>query len=111
MKALKNYAKYYKRKLVMEEILRDLKANALRELKICDDGQAVVDDVEFHLTTKTTTSYPELVSKKIKDLREKARKDGTITTSSTESFDSSIPKSTKEKVLAQVPDYKKHFDL
>ena len=109
MKNLKLYSKYLKKKLAADEILKDLKPLALRELKRCEDGQAVVDDVEYHLTTKTETVYPESVTEKIKELREEARESGKTKIKTFEAFDASIPKSVKDVVLSKVADFKKYF--
>lgn len=109
MKALNQYSKILKKKLAMDEILKDLKPLALRELKKCKDGQAVVDDVEYHLTTKTETQYPDSVNERIKELREEAKAKGKVKLRTSEAFDAQIPKSVKETVLAKVLDYKKYF--
>jgi hypothetical protein len=108
-KALKQYSKFLKKKLAAEEILKDLKPLALRELKKCKDGQAVVDDVEYHLTTKSETIYPESVTERIKELRDAAKESGKTKTKTTEAFDAQIPKSVKETVLSKILDYKKYF--
>jgi hypothetical protein len=107
--ALKKYSKYLKKKLAMEEILDDLKPLALRELKRSKDGQAIVDDVEYHLTEKSTTSYPDEVNHKIQTLREEARNSGKCKIKSREAFDAYLPKSSKETVLAKITDYKNYF--
>ena len=109
MKDLKQYSKYLKKKLAAEEILKDLKPFALRELKKCKDGKAVVDDVEYHLTTKSETIYPESVTEQIKELREKARNAGKVKIKTSDAFDAQIPKSVKEIVLGKVNDFKKYF--
>lgn len=108
---LKQYAKAVKKKLAVDAILKDLHPLAFKELKKQPDGKAVVSDVEFHLTSKVTTQYPDDVNEKIKQLREEAKESGKVKILSSESFDAQIPKSTKKKVLATVPDYKKHFSL
>lgn len=118
MKALKMFAKYLKRKLAYEAILKDIQEPALRELRKCDDGQAVVDDVEFHMTKKTEKKFNAAVDEELKDLRKKvddiklkAENEGSVIITEKETFDSSIPKSVKDDVLSQVPDFKKHFGL
>ncbi len=108
---LKQYAKILKKKLAAEAILKDLHPLAFKELKRSPDGKAIVSDVEFHLTSKVTTQYPDDVNEKIKQLREDAKESGKVKILSSESFDAQIPKSTKKKVLSTVPDYKKYFSL
>jgi len=109
MSALKQYSKYLKKKLAADEILKDLQPLALRELRKCREGKAVEDDVEYHLTTKTTINYPKTVNEKIQELREEARTKGKCKSRSVEAFDAYIPKSVKENVLAQVTDFKRYF--
>jgi len=111
LKALKTYAKFFKKKAAYEEILSDIKPNALRELKKQPEGKADVDGIEFHVTNKTTKKYSEELTTQIKKLREDEEEAGKVKTSSTESFDASIPRSVKESVLSDVSDFKKHFDL
>ena len=107
--ALKQYSKYLKKKLAADEILKDLQPLVLRELRRCKEGKAVEDDVEYHLTTKTSINYPASVNDKIKELREEAKAKGKCKTRSVEAFDAQIPRSVKENVLARVPDYRKYF--
>ncbi len=118
MKSLKKYARFLKKKLAYEEILKDLQETCLRELRKADNGQAIVDEVEFHLTKKTERKYSDSVEetlkakrKEIKDLQEEEEKAGRVVLKYKETFDSYIPKSTREDVLAEVTDYKKHFSL
>jgi len=111
MKALKNYSKYFKKKCAYEEILKDIHPAALRELKKCPEGKTDIDGVEFHVTNKPKKEYTEEVKAKIKQIREDEEKAGRVDVSSTESFDASIPRSVKEKVLAVVSDFRKHFGL
>jgi hypothetical protein len=108
---LKAYAKAYKKKLAADAILKDLHPLAFKELKKHKEGKAVVSDVEFHLTNKVTKKYPDEVTDEINRLREDAFNSGKVKTVSAQSFDAQIPKSTKEKVLATITDYKKHFSL
>ena len=107
--ALKQYSKFYKKKLAAEAILNDLRPSAIRELKKSKDKQAVVDDVEYHITKKPKNDYPEDVKKKIERLRERAKKQGRVKTKIQTTLDAEIPKSVKEKVLTQVTEYKKYF--
>ncbi|MCZ7608871.1 MAG: hypothetical protein M5U17_01780 [Ignavibacterium sp.] len=118
MKSLKKYAKFLKKKLAYEEILRDLQEACLRELRKEDNGQAIVDEVEFHLTKKTERKYSNAIEevlrakrKEIKDMQEAEEEAGRVVLKHKETFDSYIPKSTREDVLAEVLDYKKHFSL
>lgn len=118
MKNLKQYAKYLKRKQAYEEILKDLHEPALRELKRLPDGQAVLSDVEFHITKKVERKYSTAVDAILKEKRseiERIKKDeedaGRVKLSEKETFDAYIPKSAKDTVLAQVNDYKKYFAL
>jgi hypothetical protein len=109
MKNLKIYSKYYKKVQALNEILKDLKPAVLRELKKCPDGQAIVDDVEYHRTIKITKTYPKEVTEAINSLRENA---DLVSSKETESFDAYIPKSVKDEVLAKSStDFKKYFSV
>ncbi|GIV45771.1 MAG: hypothetical protein KatS3mg036_0589 [Ignavibacterium sp.] len=61
MKALKLYAKYYKKLKAMDEILKDLHPLALRELKKYPEGKADFEGVEFHLQKKLRKKFDEFV--------------------------------------------------
>lgn len=118
MKALKLYAKYYKRLKAMDEILKDLHPLALRELKKCPEGKADLEGVEFHVTKKTEKKFDEFVEAKLKDMREQinlikqeAEEKERVVIVERETFDAQIPRSSKEQVLASITDYKKYFAL
>lgn len=118
MKATKKYAKFLKKKLAYEEILKDLQEPVLRELKKAENGQAIVDEVEFHVTRKFDRKYSTEIEaqlkekrKQIEEIKEVEEKAGRVVLKEKPSFDAYIPKSTREDVLAEVPDYKKHFAL
>ncbi len=108
---LKNYSKFLKKKLAAEAILEDLKPNVLIELKKFSDGQTVCDDVEYHITTSSSTSFNEEVNDAIKSIKENAKQAGKFKVETKETFNASIPKSVKEKVLAKITDYKNYFGL
>jgi hypothetical protein len=122
MQALKKYARLHKKKLALEEILSDLKGEALEELKACPDGKAVAEDVEFNLSTTTKKVFPELVQKEIDSINKEAKlKTDTlkvaaenanqVEVSSEKILVAKLPKSVKEKVLAKIPDYRKYFEI
>lgn len=118
MRTLKKYAKYLKKKLAYEAILKDLQEAALRELRKQENGQAIVDEVEFHVTRKFERKYSDAIEEmlkearaKIKEIQENEEKAGRVVMKEKESFDAYIPKSTKEDVLAEINDFKKHFSL
>lgn len=112
MRALKKYSMLLKRKLAYEEMLKDIKNEVLRELKKCDNGQAVVDEVEYHTTIKVSNKYPKDLTEQIKAMQEKAKDQGLVKTKESDSFDAYIPKSSKVLVLARaVPEFKKFFGL
>ncbi|WP_337871602.1 hypothetical protein [Ignavibacterium sp.] len=118
MKALKSYAKFYKKMKAFEEILKDLHPLALRELKKHPDGKADLDGVEFHLTKKVEKKFDEFVEAELKELRDKinelkkdAEEKGRIIINEKETFDAQIPRSVKESVLGEVNEYKKWFSL
>ncbi len=118
MKALKLYSKYLKRKLAYERILKELKNECLRELMRTEDGKAIVDDVEYHLTKKIEREYlPQVeetlknLRKKIEEIKELEEKEGRVKIKEKVTFDSYIPFSVVESVLAQVPDFRKFFGL
>ncbi|MEJ5351938.1 MAG: hypothetical protein WHS65_10125 [Melioribacteraceae bacterium] len=118
MKALKLYAKFYKKMKAMEEILKDLHPLAMRELKKQEDGKADIDGVEFHLTKKVEKKYEEKIENELKELRDKineikqqAETEGRIAIIEKETFDASIPRSAKEQVLSTITEYKKYFAI
>lgn len=118
MRSLRKYAKYLKKKLAYESILKDLQEPALRELRKQENGQAIVDEVEFHVTKKVTKEFSTRTEELLAEMREKTKqlkemdeRDGLVVIKEKETFDAYIPKSTKEDVLAEVNDYKKHFAL
>lgn len=107
---LTKYAKILKKKLAYDEILKDIKPAAIKELKR-QRGKATISDVEFHLTTKKEIAYSKELKDKIKVLRTEELNTGKAKVLATQTLNAEIPKSVKEKVLAQVTDYKKHFSL
>lgn len=116
MNAIKQYSKYLKKMKAAEEILKELKAQVLRELRKYPDGKAIVDDVEYHLTKKTETKYATEVEERMKELRkliekikEGEKEAGRAVTTEKETFDAYIPKSNLENVLGSVTDYKNFF--
>jgi hypothetical protein len=118
MNALTTYAKYLKKKLGYDAILKDLHEQALRELRKYENGRYVVSGVEFHVTAKVEKKYSDKVEEQMKELRgriseikAKEEEAGRVVMSEKITFDASIPKSVREEVLAEVPDYKKHFAL
>lgn len=118
MKSLKKYAKFLKKKLAYEEILKDLQEPCLRELRKADNGQAIVDEVEFHITKKVERKYSDVIEvilkekrKSIKEIQDEEEKAGRVELKEKITFDAYIPKSTREDVLAEVLDYKKYFSL
>lgn len=118
MKALKLYAKFYKKLKAMDEILKDLHPLALRELKKQPEGKADYDGVEFHLTKKVEKKFDEFVEAELKEMRDKinelkkeAEEKGRLILSEKETFDAQIPRSSKEQVLASVIEYKKYFAI
>jgi hypothetical protein len=118
MKALKLYAKFYKKLKAMDEILKDLHPLALRELKKYPEGKADYDGVEFHLTKKVEKKFDEFVEAELKEMRDKinelkkeAEEKGRLILSEKETFDAQIPRSSKEQVLSSVRDYKKYFAI
>lgn len=115
---LKMYAKIYIKIKALDEILKDLQPLALRELKKFPDGKADFDGVEFHLTKKSEKKYDEIVEAELKQMRDKinqlkqdAEENGKVIINEKETFDASIPRSSKDQVLATIPDYKKYFSL
>lgn len=111
MKYIKQYAKLYKKLLALEEILKDIKPLAQKELRKCVDQKAIADNVEFHITNKTKKEYPAAVTEQIKQIRTDAENSGKVKISYSESFDAYVPKSVKEEVLAKASsDYRKHFN-
>jgi hypothetical protein len=118
MKSLKLYAKYLKRMKAYDAICKDIKPEVLRELKKIKDGKASVGGVDFHLSSKTTRRYPKDIQEILGNLEEQitqqkkvAEEAGKVTVTSTESFDASIAEATKDIVLAEVTDFKKHFGI
>lgn len=118
MRALKLYSKYLKRKLAYENILKELKDECLRELKRTENGKAVVDGVEYHLTKKVERKYMPNVEEELKKLRkmideikELEEKEGRVILKEKETFDSYIPASSLEAMLAEVPEYRKFFGI
>jgi len=116
MKALKLYAKYYIKMKAMDEILKDLHPLVLRELKKFPEGKADYEGVEFHLTKKTEKKYDDSIEEQLKELREKineikltAEENGKVIIIEKETFDASIPRSSKNNILSKVKEYKKHF--
>jgi uncharacterized membrane-anchored protein YjiN (DUF445 family) len=118
MKAIQLYAKHLIRSKAHAEILADLKDQVLRELQRTEKGKAISCGVEFHLTKKITRKYAKDIADILKDLKAQeeqqkklAEESGKFREKETPTFDASIPKSTEEKILAGVPDYKKHFGI
>lgn len=108
---LTKYAKILKKKLAYDEILKDVKPAAIKELKRQPGKKATISDVEFHLTTKKEISYSKELKDKIKVLREDEVKTGAATVLATQTLNAELPKAVKDKVLSSVTDYKKHFSL
>lgn len=118
MKALKLYAKFYKKLKAMEDILKDLHSLAMRELKKHENGRAEIDGVEFHLTKKVEKKFDEFVEVELKKMRERinelkkeAEEKGRVIVNEKETFDASIPRSAKEQVLSTITEYKKYFSI
>ncbi|BDQ03514.1 hypothetical protein [Ignavibacterium sp.] len=118
MKALKLYAKYYKKMKAMDEILKDLHPLALRELKKYPEGKADFEGVEFHLTKKVEKKFDEFIEAELKEMRDKinqlkqeAEEKGRVILNERETFDAYIPRSSKDQVLAGIPDYRKYFAI
>jgi hypothetical protein len=118
MNATGLYAKHLAKKKAQEKILEDLKDNVLRELKRTPEGKAMVDGVEFHLTTKATRRYPKDIKEVIDNLqiqidlqKQNAEDAGKVTITETSTFDASIPKAAEKEVLGNVPDYRKYFGI
>lgn len=118
MRALKLYSKYLKKKLAYERILKELKNECMRELQRTEDGKAIVDDIEYHLTKKVEREYyPQieeelrLLRKRIEEIKEMEEREGRVKIKEKITFDSYIPYSVIEKVLAQVSDYRKFFGI
>ena len=116
MKALKLYAKFYKKMKAMEEILKDLHPLVLRELKKYPEGKADFEGIEFHLTKKIEKKFDEIVEAELKEIRDRinklkedAEKSGRVVYNERETFDASIPRSAKEHVLSTITEYKKYF--
>jgi phenylalanyl-tRNA synthetase alpha subunit len=116
MKALKQYAKYYKQYKALEEIMKDLHPRVLRELKKYPDGKADFEGVEFHLTKKMERKYSDEIEDLLKELRnqinsvkQQAEESGKVTINEKETFDAQIPRSFKEEVLSTVSFYKRYF--
>jgi hypothetical protein len=122
MQALKKYARLHKKKLALEEILSDLKGEALEELKACPDGKAVAEDIEFNLSTKTDKVYPEstqaqidridkAAKTEIKALKEAAESAGLVEISFEKILVAKLPRSVKDKVLAKIAEFRKYFEI
>lgn len=110
MTYLKQYAKFYKKMIAYDEILKDLKPLAQKELKKQPDQKAITGGVEFHMTSKVTKEYPQVITEAIKILREDASGKGLVKEKTVPTFDAYIPKSVKESVLSKdVNDYRKYF--
>lgn len=116
MNALKLYAQHLKQRKVHEQIMDDLKAEVLRELKKLPGGKTAIDGVEFHRTTKVTRKFhkdiQELLDQYYSEnerLKERAEKAGLVRLIKKPTFDAAIPKSTERKVLKPLREFQKYF--
>lgn len=117
MKSLKLYSKILKKKLACEAILKAHHAQVMLEIKR-SGGQAICDGVEYHLTKKIDTKFTPELEAELKGLRDMidlkksdAKRLNQIKETVKETFDAAIPKSTREEMLAEVPEYKKYFGV
>ena len=117
---LQQYAEHYKQKLAHERIMKDLKKEALKELKTFDGGKTNLNSVELHVTSKLREvilpkdiqDMIEGLQSQIADTKKNADAAGKVKYKYSTTFDASIPKSVEEKVLAEASEtYKKHFKI
>lgn len=113
---LKQHSKVYRKMKALQVVLDDLKDGVIKELRKMPDKKAIEGGVEYHITNKSRKAF---TSKRLKALKEEADKlkeaelaAGRYKETVTEAFDSYIPKSAEDEVLAAASmEYKKHFGL
>jgi len=116
MNNLKLHSKIFKKMKALQAILDDIKDNCIKELKKQPENAAIVEGVEYHLTAsvkKTITSKKyKAMNAELKELKEAELAAGHFKESETITFDSYIPKSTVDAILASAsPEFKKHFAM
>jgi hypothetical protein len=116
MNALKLYAQHLKQRKVHEQIMEDLKAKVLRELKKIPGGKTAIDGVEFHRTTKVTRKFHKEIQELLDQyhsenerLKECAEEAGLVRLIKKPTFDAAIPKSSERKILKPLHAFQKYF--